>query len=66
MISLTEGKIELAAKNISLASGYENLIALTEEGLIEKRKDPSGGEPCFYVEAVADDMKLPSYCEKKD
>ncbi|MCC2963021.1 hypothetical protein LK540_21545 [Massilia sp. IC2-278] len=58
MINLTGEEIELGAKNISVVSGYENLIALTEEGLIEKRKDPGGGEPYFYVEAVADNMKF--------
>jgi hypothetical protein len=58
MINLIEGKIDLGAKNISVMSDYENLSALTEEGLIKKRKDPGGGEPYFHAEAVAESMKF--------
>jgi Fe2+ or Zn2+ uptake regulation protein len=42
MINFIEGKINLGEKNISVVSNYENLIALAEEGLIEKREDAGG------------------------
>jgi hypothetical protein len=58
MINLIEGKIDLGAKKIIVFSEYEDLNNLAEEGLIEKRKDPSKGEPYFYVESVEDDMKF--------
>jgi hypothetical protein len=58
MINLIEGKIDIGAKNISVVSDYENLSDFIEEGLIQKRKDHCGGEPYFYVEAVADGMKF--------
>lgn len=58
MINLIEGKIDLDAKNISVVSDYKHLNALSENGSIEKRKDPGGGEPYFYAEVVAEGMRF--------
>jgi hypothetical protein len=58
MINLIEGKIDLGAKNISVVSDYEYLKNLSEEGLVEKRKDPGGGEPYFYVDAIEEGMRF--------
>jgi hypothetical protein len=58
MIDFIKGQINLGAKNIFMASDDKYLNTLAEEGLIEKRKDPGGGEPYFYVEAVTDGMRL--------
>jgi Fe2+ or Zn2+ uptake regulation protein len=65
MNSFIEEQINLGEKNISVASDYENLNALAEEGLIEKREDAGG--IYYYVEAEADDMRLAfsSRCEKE-
>ena len=57
MINFVEGKINLGAKSILAASDYEDLSALAEEGLIEKREG-SGGRTYYYVEAVEDGMRF--------
>ncbi len=57
MINFIEGKINLGAKNISIRSDYDDLNALAEEGLIEK-KEGSGGRIYYYVEAVEDGMRF--------
>ncbi|MCD2515502.1 hypothetical protein LQ564_04165 [Massilia sp. G4R7] len=56
MINLIEGKVKLGKKDISVASDYEDLRALAEEGLIEKREDAGG--IYYYVESEADDMRF--------
>ncbi|WP_288379902.1 hypothetical protein [uncultured Massilia sp.] len=56
MINLIEGKVKLGKKDISVASDYEDLSALAEEGLIEKREDAGG--IYYYVESEADDMRF--------
>jgi hypothetical protein len=56
MINFIEGKINLGEKNISVVSNYENLIALAEEGLIEKREDAGG--MYYYVEDESDSMRF--------
>jgi hypothetical protein len=57
MINFIEGKINLGEKSISVVSDYEDLNALAEEGLIEKR-ETGGGRTYYYVEAVADGMRF--------
>jgi hypothetical protein len=57
MINFAEGKINFGEKNISVASNYEDLNTLAEEGLIEKREG-SGGRIYYYVEAVEDSMRF--------
>lgn len=57
MINFIEGKINLAQKDISVASSYEDLSSLADEGLIEKR-ETSGGRTYYYVEAVEDSMRF--------
>jgi hypothetical protein len=56
MINFVEGKINLGAKNILAISDYEDINALAEEGLIEKREDGAG--TYYYVESVADGMRF--------
>jgi DNA-binding transcriptional ArsR family regulator len=56
VINFTEGKINLGDRSISVASNDKELIALAEEGLIEKRED-SGGI-YYYLKAEADGMRL--------
>jgi hypothetical protein len=56
MINFIEGKINLGGKNISIASNYEELSALAQEDLIEKREDAGG--IYYYAEAEADGMRL--------
>lgn len=56
MINFIEGKINLGEKSISIASNYEELSALAQEGLIEKREDAGG--IYYYAEAEADGMRL--------
>jgi hypothetical protein len=56
MINFIDGKINLTEKNISVASDYDELGALAEEGLIEKRKDAGG--MYYYVEAEEDGMRF--------
>ena len=55
MINLIEGKIKLGGKNILTVSD-EDLNALVEEGLIEKREDAVG--TYYYVEAEAEGMRF--------
>lgn len=57
MINFIEGKIDLGAKNISVASDCKDLNTLAQEGLIEKREG-SGGRIYFYVEAADDGMRF--------
>ncbi|MBQ5949682.1 hypothetical protein [Massilia sp. ST3] len=56
MINFVEGQINIGEKNI-LAFSNENLKALAEEGLIEKR-EIGGGRIYYYVEAQADNMRF--------
>lgn len=56
MINFIEGKINLGGKSISIASNYEELSVLAQEGLIEKREDARG--IYYYAEADADGMRL--------
>lgn len=56
MINFIEGQINLGAKSILAASSDEDINALAEEGLIEKREDGTG--TYYYVEAVADGMRF--------
>ncbi|WP_426196941.1 hypothetical protein [Massilia sp. DWR3-1-1] len=58
MINFIEGEINSGGKSISIISDYEYLNSISEEGSVEKRRDPDGGEPYFYVEAVADGMRF--------
>lgn len=55
MINFTEGQINLGAKNI-LAASDEDLNALAEDGLIEKREDAVG--TYYYTEAEVDGMRF--------
>lgn len=55
MINLIEGKIKLGGKNILTVSD-EDLNALVEEGLIEKREDAVG--TYHYVEAETGGMRF--------
>jgi len=66
MINFIEGKISVDEKTISVASDYAYLNALSEESSVEKRKDPGGGEPYFYVEAVADGMRFGIFISLRD
>ncbi|WP_332876313.1 hypothetical protein [Massilia sp. S19_KUP03_FR1] len=66
MINFIEGKINVGEKNISVVSDYEYLNALSEEGSVEKRRDPGGGEPYFYAEAVADGMRFGIFISLRD
>jgi len=56
MINFIEGKINLGEKNISVASDYEYLNDLAEEGLIEKREDAGG--MYYYVETEVGGMRF--------
>lgn len=56
MINLIEGKVKLGEKDISVVSDYEDLSALAEEGLIEKREDAGG--IYYYVESEVDGMRF--------
>jgi hypothetical protein len=56
MINFIEGKINLSGKSISIASNYEELNTLAQEGLIEKRDDAGG--IYYYAEAEAGGMRL--------
>jgi DNA-binding transcriptional ArsR family regulator len=56
MINLIEGKINLGEKGISVASNYEDLSSLAEEGIIERREGPGG--MYYYVEAERDGMRF--------
>jgi len=58
MINWLEGKIDLGAKVIGVASDRGELDALAEQGLIEKRTDAGGGLRYFYVEIVAEGMRF--------
>jgi hypothetical protein len=55
MINFIEGQINIGKKNILTVSD-EDLVALAEEGLIEKREDNGG--TYYYVEAVEDGMRF--------
>jgi hypothetical protein len=55
MINFIEGHIILREKNL-LTFSEEELNALAQEGLIEKRKDPVG--TYYYVEDEADGMRF--------
>jgi hypothetical protein len=56
MINFIEGNINLGEKSISVVCDYEQLGALAEEGLIEKREDAGG--MYYYVETEADGMRF--------
>lgn len=58
MINFIEGKINLKAESVIVASDCGYLNALAEKGLIEKRKDPGNGEDYFYAEAIAEDLRF--------
>jgi len=64
-INLTEGKINLGGKNIRAISGENELNALAEEGLIEKR-ETGRGKLYFYVEAMLDDMRFGVFMSLRD
>jgi hypothetical protein len=56
MINFVEGQVNVGEKNI-IAGSDEDLTALAEEGLIEKRA--TGRDRIYYhVDAVADDMRF--------
>jgi hypothetical protein len=63
VINIIEGKINLGGKNI-LAVSTEELNALAEEGLIEKRKDNVG--TYYYVEDEADGMRFRVYISMRE
>jgi len=56
MINFIEGKINIGEKNI-LAASNEDLKALADEGLIEKREIGSG-RIYYYVEGRSDNMRF--------
>jgi hypothetical protein len=56
MINFIEGQINLCAEKMFVVSNYSGLIALSDEGLIEKREDAGG--VYYYVEAAADRMRF--------
>jgi hypothetical protein len=56
MINFIEGRLNIGEKNI-LTVFDDDLNALAEEGLIEKRKT-GRGETYYYVEAEADCMRF--------
>jgi hypothetical protein len=66
VINFIEGKIKVGENSISVMSDYEYLNALSEGGSVEKRDDPRGGEPYFYVEAVADGMRFGTFISLRD
>lgn len=65
MINFIEGKINLDAGSISLASDCEYLNTLTDEGLIDKRKT-GNGTIYYYVEAIAGDMRFGVFITMRD
>ena len=56
MISFRDGRLDIGEKNILAASG-DDLNALAEAGLIEKRKTGSG-KICFHAEVETECIKL--------
>lgn len=64
MINFTKGKINLGEESISVASDYEELSILADEGLIEKREDAGG--MYYYVEAEADGMRFGVFISLRD
>lgn len=64
MINFIEGKINLGEKDISVHSNYEELNALAEEGVIEKRVDAGG--MYYYVEAEEDAMRFSVFVSLRD
>ena len=58
MINFIDGKINVGGKNVFTFSDYDELNALAERNVIEKRKGPSNGEPYFYVEDVVGSMRF--------
>jgi hypothetical protein len=56
MINFIEGKINLGAQNILAVSSNDDIEALAEEGLIEKRVDGAG--PYYYVEIIEDGKRF--------
>lgn len=62
MINFIEGRLNIGEKNI-LAACDNDLKALAEEGLIEKRKT-GRDETYYYVEAEADCMRFGVFISK--
>jgi hypothetical protein len=56
MINFIEGKINLGAQNILAVSSNDDIEALAEEGLIEKRVDGAG--TYYYVEIIEDGKRF--------
>lgn len=63
MINIIEGKINLGEKNI-LTVSLEELNALAEEGLLEKRKDNVG--IYYYMEDQAGGMRFRVYISMRE
>ena len=59
MINFIEGRLDIDEKNI-LASSNDDLNALAEKGLLERRKT-SRGEAYYYLETEADRMRFGVY-----
>jgi hypothetical protein len=64
MINFVEGQLNLGAKNV-LSVSDADLLALADEGLIERR-EIGGGRIYFYVEAVADEMRFGVFIRLRD
>jgi hypothetical protein len=64
MINFIKGQINLGPKNIFVASEFEYINALAEEGLIEKREDGSGAY--YYVESVTEGMRFGVFIRFRD
>lgn len=65
MINLIEGKINVGTKDILVASDCDNLDALSEEGLLEARKDGNDGT-YYYVEAVEEGVRFGVFITLRD
>jgi len=59
MINFIEGRLDIDEKNI-LASSNDDLNALAEKGLLERRKT-GRGETYYYLETEADRMRFGVY-----
>lgn len=64
MINFIKGQINIGAKQIYTSSDYEQINALAEEGIIEKREDGSG--VYYYVESVVEGMRFGIFIRFRD
>jgi hypothetical protein len=65
MINFPEGKIILGEQNIFTVSDNDNLNALTEKGLIQRRKTENG-RIYYYFEAVDEGMRFGVFIGLRD